>query len=106
VGQFGLLNQMQGELEQEETALELRLLGVNYTGREDGNAAAVAGKTLPWLQDTESVNAWGLWGVTSRDLVILDEENRTIGVYNLTKHDLHRPAAYDSLKAILLAAAR
>jgi transposase InsO family protein len=106
VGQFGLLDQMQMEFEQEDTVLDVRILGLNARGLESGNEGAVAGKTIPWLQDTEEVKAWDLWGVTWRDVYVLDAGNRVVAVYNLTEHSLSRPAAYDSLKTILRRAAR
>jgi hypothetical protein len=40
--------------------------------------------------------------VTWRDVVILDAQNRRVGVYNLTQHNLQTPANYDSLKAMIL----
>jgi hypothetical protein len=106
VGQFGLLNQMQLEFEQEDTTLDVRILGVNARGLESGNEGAVAGKTIPWLQDTEEVKAWDLWGVTWRDVYVLDAENRVVAVYNLTEHSLGESANYDSLRSILRSAAR
>lgn len=43
------------------------------------------------LQDTVEVGAWGAWQVEWRDLVILDAENKVVGVINLTDHDLELP---------------
>jgi len=43
------------------------------------------------LQDTVEVDAWGAWQVEWRDLVILDAENKVVGVINLTDHDLELP---------------
>jgi hypothetical protein len=78
------------------------ILGVNGAGQEAGNGDLGADHHLPWLQDRLSVDAWGLWHVTYRDLVILDPQNRPVAVYNLTEHNLARGSAYDSLKTILL----
>ena len=75
-------------------------------GHESGNASAVTGRTIPWLQDTPSENVWSDWAVTYRDLVILDAENQKIDVYNLTTHDLADPANYAELKQKLLEAAQ
>lgn len=47
---------------------------------------------------------WAAWQVTFRDVVILDTENRPVGVYNLTVHDLGDPASYAELKQLLIAA--
>ena len=58
---------------------------------------------------------WGAWrvnnlrpeqpGVTYRDVIVLDRENRAVAVYNLTEHSLGDPANYAALKDILRAAA-
>jgi hypothetical protein len=63
------------------------------------------GRTLPWLQDTPTVNVWGSWRVTWRDVVVLDADNKIVRVYNLTDNDLHDPAKYAELRGILLSAA-
>ena len=97
---------MQNEFEQEDTPLDVRLLGVNERGEESGNAAAVAGKTIPWLQDTAEVQAWARWGVVFRDVIVLDGENRVVAVYNLTEHSLGNSGNYAELKSILRNAAR
>lgn len=57
---------------------------------------------IPVLQDTYDDHTWLQWQVTYRDLVILDEENRKVAVYNLTEHNLAYPENYDELKALLL----
>lgn len=97
---------MQRELDQAAGTGRIRILGVNAAGEEQDNGLAVQDRTLPWLQDTPEENAWGDWAVTWRDVVILDRENRKIVVYNLTQHNLVRSAAFDSLRTMLLNAAR
>jgi len=99
------MDEMQAELAGEQHALEVHLLGVNHTGLEAGNAEICAGRDIPWLQDVPAVDAWGAWGVTLRDVVILDEQNRVVGTYNLSVHSLEDPANYAELKAMLVAAA-
>lgn len=94
---------MQRELDSVD--VPARILGVNAAGAESGNDLAVQGRDLPWLQDTPEENAWGDWRVRWRDVVILDRENRKVAVYNVTDHNLARPSAYDSLKAMLVGAA-
>jgi hypothetical protein len=74
-------------------------------GAEAGNAQVCAGRDLPWLQDIAAQNVWTSWAVEYRDVVVLDVENQSVGVYNLTSHDLGVPANYDTLKAILVTAA-
>ena len=96
---------MQPELDAAAPPVEIELLGVNRIGSETGNASITSGRTLPWLQDTQQQDVWVDWQVTYRDVVILDEENRRIGVFNLTEHDLADTAQYAALKTMLLEAA-
>jgi hypothetical protein len=96
---------MQSELENAPLARDVRILGVNAIGHEAGNAGISAGRTIPWLQDTDTERAWESWRVTWRDVVILDEHNRFVGVFNLTTHDLADPQNYDALKNLLEQAA-
>ena len=93
---------MQVELDTTATTLPIRILGVNETGQESGNSAIVVGNTIPWLQDTAAQNVWSDWKVTYRDVIILDDENRVAGIYNLTDHNLQNPADYNALKALLI----
>jgi hypothetical protein len=78
------------------------LISVNQTGYESGNADFVTGKTMPLLQDTAAVNAWALWQVTYRDVVIVDAEGKRRAVFNLTPNDLSVPANLATLKRLLL----
>jgi len=77
---------------------------VNGAGLESGNDGFVTGKTLPLLQDTAAVDAWGRWQVTYRDVVVLDVEGRRRDVFNLTEHDLSNPGNLETLERILSAA--
>ena len=60
---------------------------------------------LPWLDEGPMDQVWQAWNVSYRDVIILDDENRPVAVYNLTLHDLSNAANYAELKAILLNAA-
>jgi hypothetical protein len=80
------------------------LLSVNEAGLEAGNAGFVMGKTTPLLQDTPTTNAWALWQVEYRDVVVLDAEGRRRGVQNLTVSDLSATANFAALKQLLLGA--
>lgn len=95
---------LQNEIEGEGWDVEVRILGVNGMGLESGNAAACAGKDLPWLQETVDNPVWVPWAVTYRDVVILDRANRRVTSYNLTTHDLSDPGNYLELKALLQSA--
>jgi hypothetical protein len=50
------------------------------------------------------VDVWNAWGVTYRDVYILDRENALYAVYNLTDHPLSSDANREELKALLRAA--
>jgi hypothetical protein len=99
---------LQQELDETHPGLALQILGLNAIGAEASNAMAVAGNTLPWLQETAEQRVWEPWEVRYRDVVILDAENRPAAVFNLTDHNLAKPAEYDSLRTLLesLAGAR
>ena len=96
---------MQQDVDTLATAKPISIFGVNADGHQSGNAAICQGRTLPWLQDVSSVNAWELWHVTYRDVIVLDSDGKVFRVYNLTANDLGVQAKYDELKAILLDAA-
>ncbi len=70
-----------------------------------GNAGMCAGRVLAWLQDTKAANAWGLWHADFRDVIVIDDQNKVVEIYNLTLHDLRTPANYDSLRTVLITAA-
>lgn len=92
---------MQDELIAEGYA-DIELLAVNAAGLESGNAAASVGVDLPLLQDTASADVWGQWGVTWRDVVVLDRDNVPVSVFNLTAHNLANAVEYEALKQILI----
>jgi hypothetical protein len=95
---------MQAEILAANPASKIRILGINQTGQEAYNDLAVAGNSIPWLQDAADA-AWGGWAATWRDVVILDGANRKVGVFNLTEHDITQPAEYAALLALLKSAA-
>jgi len=102
VGQFGYLDMMQKEIDAMGLPVEVRILGVNGMGLESGNATACDGRDIPWLQEVPLEPVWSDWAVTYRDVVILDERNVRVGVYNLTANNLGDPARYAELKAMLV----
>jgi hypothetical protein len=80
------------------------ILGVNEAGYGN-NGGICEGRDLPWLQDTEEADWWGSWGITYRDVVILNRDGNEEAVFNLTKHDLGDSSEYDTFKALLLGVA-
>ena len=96
---------MQTELAGENPDTKIRILGINFSGSEFANEYVVDGRTLPWLQDTNEVNAWALWEAAARDVIILDVENKWYGEYNLAANPLEDATNYAELKSILKTAA-
>ncbi len=88
---------MQGEILGANPASKIRILAVNDAGHEAGNALAVAGRTIPLLQDTPEVAAWTSWAVAYRDVVILDGDGNALGRFSLTLHNLALTENYDVL---------
>jgi hypothetical protein len=81
---------------------------VNQNGSEsDYNApgAFCDGRDTPFLEEGPDDGVWASWGVTYRDVYVLDENNEVVAIYNLTQHSLATVENYDALKAILLEAA-
>ncbi len=95
---------MQAELDSENVAVSL--LTVNEAGHESGVPGMAMLGPLPILQDTAAVNAWRLWSVTYRDVVIVDPDNIRLGAFNLTTNDLSDPENYARLKQQLRDAAQ
>jgi len=84
----------------------IRIVAVNDVGHEAGIPGAVGSdRTLPLLQDTAEVGAWLLWRPEYRDVVVLDDANGGLGVFNLTEHNLDAPADYEALLGRLRLAA-
>jgi hypothetical protein len=90
---------------QDEIGLDAaHILGVNGAGYESGNDVTCQGRDIPWLQDTVAEHMWTQWGITYRDVLILNRANEPVGVYNLTTYDLADPANYATLRDMILAA--
>lgn len=106
---------IQAELAAERAAAPSRLpiavLGINQIGSQGGLVGFPASDSIPWVQDTPADSVWIKWrvseerGITYRDVVVLDRENRVITAYNVTDHSLGAPANYEALKTILRDAA-
>jgi hypothetical protein len=105
VGQFGLLADLQEELVAENASTRIRIGGINQIGAESGNNGIEAYGAIPYLQDTPEEGVWDRWEIAWRDVMILDELNRPVGVYNLLEHSLLTPEDRAELKQMLLDAA-
>jgi hypothetical protein len=89
---------IQTELVGEGLAIPVQILGVNPDAHASGNDAMCSGRNLPWLQETDADDVWGVWGVTYRDVIILGTDNVLVDFYNLTTHDLSVEANREVLK--------
>ncbi|HNC97936.1 MAG TPA: hypothetical protein PKY30_21540 [Myxococcota bacterium] len=78
---------------------------VNAIGYDAGLPDLFAISSLPGLQDDSTNNVWSNWGVTYRDVYILDEHNELVAVYNLTTYGLANSSNYQTLYDLFLAAA-
>ena len=104
------MDALQDELGSTYPLLKITLLGVNLQGLESGNSQAVSGRDLGLLQDVDAnhdsaSDAWTLWNVAWRDLVILDAKNSKLSVFNLTEHNLATASEYATLRELLVDAA-
>ena len=95
------MNTLQADLD--AAGINAKILGVNGIGYEAGNASATTGRTSPWLQPTDpATDPWVTWAVNYRDVVILDEQNYPVAVYNLTQYNLGISTNYDTLRAMIV----
>ncbi len=93
---------MQNDLDANYPELDIQILGVNGAGLGGGNASITSGRDIPWLQDVDAdhdgrSDVWTSWGVTYRDVVILDTDNVVVGTFNLTTYGLQISENYDAL---------
>ncbi len=96
---------MQDELDTNYPALDIEILGINQVGFSADNSVITALGDIPWLQDTSSEDVWGTWGVTYRDVVVLNTDNTVYAVYNVTANNLGTASNYTALLNLFLAAA-
>lgn len=79
---------MHEELRDELQSDMVEILAVNEIGYDNFEYVDTVSSQLPWVQDVEEVNAWDLWEITYRDLVILDQDNIFLTTYNLTDNPM------------------
>lgn len=97
---------MQTELNAEYPNLAIQIFGVNQTGYTSGNSTVIQLGDVPWLQDNAQDNVWGAWDPTYRDVIILDEQNQPVGVFNLTINNLSQTSDFEALKSLLVTEAQ
>lgn len=95
---------MQAEILGDDPDSKIRIFAVNPASEQAGNAFVEG--AIPLLQESAGKGGpWRTWKPTYRDVVILDGQNRRVGAFNLTEHDLGDPAEYDALLTLLRDAA-
>ena len=77
---------------------------VNAQGYDAGIPDLILISTLPALQDDTTANVWTNWGVTYRDVYVVDENNEVSAVFNLSTYDLSQSANYQALYDLFVAA--
>ncbi|MCP4891328.1 MAG: hypothetical protein GY904_32630 [Planctomycetaceae bacterium] len=101
---------MQAELRNEFPEKPIQITAINEHGYESGNSLMSEGRTIPILQDVDADNngssdVWtDNWGVTYRDVKIVNPQNELVGTLNLTPtsgYNLSDEATYDALKKII-----
>lgn len=100
--QYVLLDQMQQELKNAFVSPQVQILAINGAEFEAGVSAMSDEGDLPLLQDTETIDLWGLWNIAYRDVVVVDAALVPIARINLTTHDLATTTTYDALKTLIL----
>jgi hypothetical protein len=85
--------------------LDLQIIGVNERGHSSGLETANAERGLPLLQDDNTQLVWENWAVTYRDVIVLDGENKKVGVLNLTENSLADEESVAILEGFFLEAA-
>lgn len=85
---------------------------MNAVGHEASNPVITEGRSLPWLQDIDanqdeaSDNWLTSWPYEYRDAVLVDSQNHYISAYNLTTHNLANAENFETLKSMIVDAAR
>jgi hypothetical protein len=95
---------MQDELT--NAGFDVTIFGINGVGLEAGNPSMCAGRDIGWLQETTAEPVWSDWGITYRDVVVLDGDNRVVAIYNVTQNNLQTQANYDALRGLFETAAQ
>ena len=93
---------MQDEINAEYPELNIQLLAIGRTGGDSGLSGMADSGDLPLFVDNDVENVWDDWGVTLRDVVILNEHNQQVAVFNLSTFSLSTPENYATLKALLI----
>ena len=92
---------MQKILNTDHPNSRIAILGVNRKGL-GSNESLCEGSDIPWLQDTVEADWRCTWGVTLRDVIILDWNGDRVGVFNLKQHDIIDDVEFEALIDLLI----
>lgn len=96
---------MQKEIEKDYPTLKVQIIGVNGIGQPF--ASMMTDNTnLPFVEDDKDHLVWTSWGANYRDVIILDQHNEVIDVFNLTQYSLANSSNYKTLRQKLITAAK
>jgi len=97
------MNSMQAELDAASTSVPIQLGGINQAGVGEAFAESFgSATTLPYLQDTSSVDVYASWGASKDDLFIVGPDGLFAGYYDLGVSSLDNQATYDAIKQALI----
>jgi hypothetical protein len=104
--QFGHLNTMQTDFDNNDPDLGIEIVGINLADRESGNSSITAGIDIPWLQDVDldengESDTWEDWQAQLRDVIIVDAQNQEVSKINVTSNDLGDSANYTLLRTMI-----
>jgi len=93
------------QTEFDELGLDIQIVGINENGYDSANDTMTNGRDIPWLQDDGKTDAWGLWRVRYRDVVIVDVDSQYVDTFNVSNSDLGDAENYEELMDMILAVA-
>ncbi len=93
---------MQSELAVEHPDLSIQLSAINTIGFDSGLEGMADLGDLPLFQDNAEQAVKENWGAGHRDVVILNQDNEQVAVFNLTTHNLAVEENYEALKSLLI----
>ncbi|MBD3334824.1 MAG: hypothetical protein GF355_04860 [Candidatus Eisenbacteria bacterium] len=103
------MSALQEDLDDEDLARGVKILGINSIAREDFNEFMCQESKIPYLQDTLDEQVWSRWDAENYIMVILDAETRVVEVYNADPYVNNlgpEGTAYSELKDRLISLAR
>ncbi|MBT3221744.1 MAG: hypothetical protein HN348_21915 [Proteobacteria bacterium] len=83
----------------------MQIIGVNGIG-QPFSSIMTDHTDLPFIEDDKNHYVWTSWGVNYRDVIIVNQKNEVIDVFNLTQYSLSNSTNYETLRQKLISAAK